>query len=224
MISISTGQIWWWWVYAEPDSDGDRWLVPAVCPDSQSDNSCFVWPNGHTLWTNVCVTWPDKKNNICLAAPRCILTLEILQGWTLSGAYLGVGGGGVGGGLRQCSVCVHVWFALSHWHVSMNNWMNEWMNEWMDEWMNEYLTTPQHKVYIGYWVSDKRMNKWMNEWIFNNTPAQSLHWLLGVRQKNEWIKEPLLLIGKSSPCCSSGFPFLLSEWSITICLTPYNPK
>ena len=29
------------------------------------------------------------------------------------------------------------------------------------------------------------------------------------------IKEPLLLI---------GFPFSLSEWSFTICLTPYNRK
>ena len=38
------------------------------------------------------------------------------------------------------------------------------------------------------------------------------------------IKEPLLLIGKSSPCGGSGFPFLLSEWSITICLTPYNRR
>ena len=38
------------------------------------------------------------------------------------------------------------------------------------------------------------------------------------------IKEPLLLIGKSSPCGSSGFPLLLSEWSITICLMPYNCK
>ena len=38
------------------------------------------------------------------------------------------------------------------------------------------------------------------------------------------IKEPLLLIGKSSPCGSSGIPFLLSEWSSTICLTPYNRK
>ena len=36
------------------------------------------------------------------------------------------------------------------------------------------------------------------------------------------IKEPLLLIGKSSLCGSSGFPFSLSEWSLTICLTPYN--
>ena len=38
------------------------------------------------------------------------------------------------------------------------------------------------------------------------------------------IKEPLLLIWKSSPCGSSGFPLSLSEWSFTICLTPYNHK
>ena len=38
------------------------------------------------------------------------------------------------------------------------------------------------------------------------------------------IKEPLLLIGKSSPCGGSGFPFSLSEWSFTICMTPYNRK
>ena len=38
------------------------------------------------------------------------------------------------------------------------------------------------------------------------------------------IKEPLLLIDKSSLCGSSGFPFSLSEWSLTICLTPYNRK
>ena len=39
------------------------------------------------------------------------------------------------------------------------------------------------------------------------------------------IKEPLLLIGKSSPC--SGvirFPISLSEWSFIICPTPYNSK
>ena len=38
------------------------------------------------------------------------------------------------------------------------------------------------------------------------------------------IKEPLLLIGKSSPCGGSGFPLSLSEWSSTICLTSYNRK
>ena len=38
------------------------------------------------------------------------------------------------------------------------------------------------------------------------------------------IKEPLLLIGKSSPCGGSVFLFSLSEWSFTICLIPYNRK
>ena len=38
------------------------------------------------------------------------------------------------------------------------------------------------------------------------------------------IKEPLLLIGKSSPSGGSGFPPSLSEWSFTTCLTPYNRK
>ena len=38
------------------------------------------------------------------------------------------------------------------------------------------------------------------------------------------IKEPLLLIDKSSLCGGSGFRFSLSEWSLTICLTPYNRR
>ena len=38
------------------------------------------------------------------------------------------------------------------------------------------------------------------------------------------IKEPLLLIRKRSLCGGSGFPLSRSEWSITICLTPYNRK
>ena len=36
------------------------------------------------------------------------------------------------------------------------------------------------------------------------------------------IKEPLLIIGKSSPCGGGRFPLSLSEWSSTICPTPYN--
>ena len=38
------------------------------------------------------------------------------------------------------------------------------------------------------------------------------------------IKEPLLLIGKSSPCGGSRFPLSLSVWYFTICLMPYNRK
>ena len=38
-------------------------------------------------------------------------------------------------------------------------------------------------------------------------------------------KDPILLIGKSSPCNGgSGFPLSLSEWSFTICMTLYNRK
>ena len=38
------------------------------------------------------------------------------------------------------------------------------------------------------------------------------------------IKEPLLLIEKSSPCGGSGFPLSLSKWSFIICLMPYKRK
>ena len=38
------------------------------------------------------------------------------------------------------------------------------------------------------------------------------------------IKDPLLLIDKSSLCDGSGFPFSLLEWSLTICLTPFNRR
>ena len=38
------------------------------------------------------------------------------------------------------------------------------------------------------------------------------------------IKQPLLLIGKSSPCGGSGFHLSLSAWSFNICVTPYNRK
>ena len=40
-----------------------------------------------------------------------------------------------------------------------------------------------------------------------------------------YIKDPLLLTGKSSPCSGgSGFPHSLSEWSFTICMMLYNRK
>ena len=38
------------------------------------------------------------------------------------------------------------------------------------------------------------------------------------------IKEPLPLIRKSSLCGGSRFHLSLSEWSFTICPTPYNRK
>ena len=36
------------------------------------------------------------------------------------------------------------------------------------------------------------------------------------------IKEPLLLIGKSSPCRGSGFPLSLSEWPLAVLSTLFS--
>ena len=61
-------------------------------------------------------------------------------------------------------------------------------------------------------------------------PASAPHWCNKGRDmcyrvcRMVHIKEPLLLIGKSSPCDGIWFPLSLSEWSFTICLTPYNRK
>ena len=49
-------------------------------------------------------------------------------------------------------------------------------------------------------------------------------WVCAILSGMVHIKEPLLLIEKSSPCGGSGFPISLSEWYFTICPTPYNRK
>ena len=36
------------------------------------------------------------------------------------------------------------------------------------------------------------------------------------------IKELKLLIGKGNPCGGCVFPLSLSDWSFTVCPTPYN--
>ena len=55
---------------------------------------------------------------------------------------------------------------------------------------------------------------------YGNEPLSMCYPVCGMMH----IKEPLLLIGKSSPCGGSGFPLSLYEWSFTICLAPYNRK
>ena len=54
---------------------------------------------------------------------------------------------------------------------------------------------------------------------------QRLRYVLSCLWDDAYKKELLLLIQKSSPCSvDSGFPLLVSEWSFTICPTPYNRK
>ena len=51
--------------------------------------------------------------------------------------------------------------------------------------------------------------------IFNNV-LDTIYYSLHLHQ--------IYLIGKNSPCGGSGFPLSLSEWTFTICPTPYNRK
>ena len=64
--------------------------------------------------------------------------------------------------------------------------------------------------------------------LFNDVLNTFYLWIYGVKTYGKGllrhIKEPLLLIGKSSLCGGSGFSLSLSEWSLTICLMPYNHK
>ena len=59
----------------------------------------------------------------------------------------------------------------------------------------------------------------LHDWI--NTDRGMCYPVCGI----VYIKDPLMLIGKSGPCSGgSRFPLSLSEWSFTICPTPYNRK
>ena len=62
---------------------------------------------------------------------------------------------------------------------------------------------------LGYFSFQPVLHDWCNKGCYP---------LCGMMQ----IKESLLLIGKSSPCGGSGFPLSLSEWSSSICMTPYD--
>ena len=84
---------------------------------------------------------------------------------------------------------------------------------------------------FAYGVRDRRINpSWWTHWAISRSSRCSttvaakavVCVILSVGVMH--IKEPFLLIRKSSLCGSSGFPLSLSEWSFTICLTPYNCK
>ena len=68
---------------------------------------------------------------------------------------------------------------------------------------------------MGCWIDP---SWWTHDWC-NKGPGMCYP-VCGMMH----IKEPLLLIRKNSLCGGSKFPFSLSEWSLFICLTPYNRK
>ena len=73
-------------------------------------------------------------------------------------------------------------------------------------------------AFLGKWMWDVEQPPVLHDWC--NKGRGMCYPVYGMVH----IKEPLLLIGKSSPCGGSGFPLSLSEWSFTIGPTPYNRK
>ena len=67
---------------------------------------------------------------------------------------------------------------------------------------------------LNYFLFQPVLHDWCNKGCGMCYPV---YWMVH-------IKEPLLLIRKSSPCGGSRFSLSLYEWSFTICPMPYNLK
>ena len=79
--------------------------------------------------------------------------------------------------------------------------------------------------------SGKSVRLWCNGSLDRSFTVNPLRYFAFQPVLHEWcnkghgmvhIKDPLLLMRKSSPCGSNGFP--LSVWSFTIYIQPYNRK
>ena len=73
----------------------------------------------------------------------------------------------------------------------------------------DFFSTDKMRIYIEQQQlinSISRFNDWCNKGCGMYYPVCGM----------VHIKEPLLLIRKSSLCGSTGFPFSLSEWSLTM--------
>ena len=84
-----------------------------------------------------------------------------------------------------------------------------------------------NKTYFLMYSSNLKEEKYKNTPTHTNKTKQGrkgviMPWYVLSCLWDDAYKKPLLLIGKSSPCGGSGFPLSLSQWSFTICLTPYN--
>ena len=84
------------------------------------------------------------------------------------------------------------------------------VRSWCDGSSNQsFMVNP-----LSYFSSHPVLHDWFNKCRGMCYPVSEMM----------YIKEPLLLFRSSSPCGGSGFSLWLSEWSFTICLTPYNRK
>ena len=101
------------------------------------------------------------------------------------------------------------------------------MNPWGSIEHRLRTTGLKQKYSIPFKCSLNNFDSVINSFTLHHIPAALVHsllWIQPVLCGMVHIKEPLLLIEKSNPCGGSRFPLSLSEWSFTICPTPYNRK
>ena len=95
------------------------------------------------------------------------------------------------------------------------------------------LYAPSHRqdsTYHGY-ICGNSVHSWCNGSSDRSFMVDPLSYFSFQPVLRDWCNKGcgmcypvcgMMLIGKSSPCCNSRFPLLLSDWSFTICLTPDN--
>ena len=111
-------------------------------------------------------------------------------------------------GFSGSATCTYVHLYLSYWKLDVILWLDLLKVWWSSD--RSFMVDPLSYFSFQPWIHD-----WCNKGCGVYYPGCGM----------VHIKDPLLLIEKSSPCSgSSMFPLSLSEWSFTICLMPYNHK
>ena len=100
--------------------------------------------------------------------------------------------------------------------------LSYWCNKWCVTTGDVNRKTEVRAVTVSFntWILCWRKGLWFDGLLHQSLAVNSLSYFLVNKCcgtcypvcRMMHIKEPLLLIGKSSPCGSSGFPFSLSEW------------
>ena len=105
-----------------------------------------------------------------------------------------------------------------HTHIYINTHIRTYIHKhmWIHLYTHTYIHTYIHTYMdpLSYFSFQPVLHDWCNKGRGVCYPVCGI----------VHIKAPLLLTEKSSPCGCTGFLLSLSEWSFTICPTPYNRK
>ena len=97
----------------------------------------------------------------------------------------------------------------------VEHWLEREIAQWVHPMKDRSDDPPHHERTLYLWATSRSYLKTVLLLIGNSSPFGGTGFLLSLSS---------IAIGNSSPCSGSGFPLSLSEWSFTICPTPYNRK